>query len=757
MIGKTIAHHEILDKLGEGGMGVVYKAKDTHLDRFVAIKILPPEKVTNANRKARFVQEARSASALNHPNIITIYDIAEVNGVDYMAMEYVSGKTLEQMIPQGGMAPEEVVKHAVQIAGALSTAHQAGIIHRDLKPSNIMVREDGLVKVLDFGLAKLVERSISESDSTLTELVQTGKEEIVGTAAYMSPEQVERRRLDARSDIFSFGAVLYEMLAGRRPFEGHSSVAVMAAVLDKEPKPLGEVAANVPPELVDVVVRCLRKDPGQRYQSAEELKAALEACERGVAKDPATFPSIAVLPFLNMSRDEEDEYFSDGLTEELINALTQVAGLRVVSRTSVFRYKGAAEDICDVGQKLRAAKVLEGSVRRAGSRVRVTAQLINVEDGYHIWSQRYDREMKDIFDLQDELARAIVETLEVKLVGEQKQQLVKVHTEKPKAYDLCLKGRHLIYQYTRESLERSIKYFESAQNEDPGCALAYGGAAFANACLAIFGWAPPREVMPIGKQTALAALRIDDTDAEFHRGLAFVRHWYEWDWVGAEKGYRRAVSLQPGDAGTYVQYGEVLTHVGRFDEAIALLGQALKLDPVSPEANRMLGQVLFYARRYDEAIDCLRKAQELAPAYWVLEFYLGEVYSAKGQYTDALQAAEQALSLAPAEPLCLALFGYVNAKIGRHAEARETLEKFRQWRSRTYFSPVMIHWIHLGLGQNEQALDWLETAVEDRDPLCTVSKVSPFVDPLRSEPRFQKLLRKMGFDAGGDLPPRRHP
>jgi len=427
--------------------------------------------------------------------------------------------------------------------------------------------------------------------------------------------------------------------------------------------------------------------------------------------------------------------------------LTQVAGLRVVSRTSVFRYKGAAEDICEVGQKLRAAKVLEGSVRRAGSRVRVTAQLINVEDGYHIWSQRYDREMKDIFDLQDELARVIVETLEVKLIGEQKQRLVKAQTGSPEAYDLCLRGRHLMFQFTRESLEKSIEYFESALKEDPGYAPAYAGSAFANVCLAVFGCSPARDVMPKAKRAALAAVQLDDSDAESHRALALVRHWYDWNWLGAEEEYRRAIALQPGDAVMYSEYAELLWCLGRFDEAIAVTGQALKIDPVSMEANRILGETLFWAGRYDEAIDHLRRTRELTPASFRLEFSLGQAYSAKGQYTDALRVVERVLTYAPDEPYSVALSGYVNGRIGRHAEVRKILDKCEQWRAETYFSPVLIHWIHIGLGEKEEVLNWLEAACEERDPLCVVLKVSPFVDPFRQDPRFRELLRKIGFEA----------
>jgi serine/threonine protein kinase/Tfp pilus assembly protein PilF len=746
VIGKTVSHFEILEKLGEGGMGIVYKARDTHLSRFVAIKVLPPEKIANPERKRRFVQEAKSASTLNHPNIITVYDIDHRNGLDFIAMEYVAGKPLQRMIPREGVAPEEVVKYAVQIVGALAAAHRAGIIHRDLKPSNIMVREDGLVKVLDFGLAKLVERQISESDATATEMVRTGREEIVGTAAYMSPEQVERRRLDARSDIFSFGAVLYEMLAGRRPFEGDSSIVVMAAVVQKEPKPLGESAVKVPPELAGVAARCLQKDPERRYQTAEELRAALESCERGAAKDPESFPSIAVLPFLNMSRDEEDEYFSDGLTEELINALTQVAGLRVVSRTSVFRYKGVAGDICKVGRKLRVGMALEGSVRRAKNRVRVTAQLVKVDDGYHVWSQRYDREMKDIFDLQDELARAIVETLEVKLVGDQKQQLVKARAVSPKAHELLLKGRYYFFKYTRKGFEQANEYFEKARMEDSENPLVYAWSASVRCETAIYGLAPPREVMPDAKREALRALELDDTVADAHQILATIRHFYEWDWPGAEREYQRAIELNPSDSAAYPHYAELLADTDRFDESIPQARQAVRLDPVSTDTNRALADMLWLARRYDEAIEQCHRTLEFSPDCWFAHLLLGAAHTIQGQWEEALRAVDQMRSLAPGEPACEGVAGWILASAGRRAEASRIVADLIERRSGAYFPATVIAWTYLGLGENDEVFKWLDIACDERDGTLCMMKANPASDPLRSDPRFVALLKKMGLE-----------
>src|SRR5712692_2285602 len=423
MLGRTISHYEILEKLAEGGMGVVYKARDTHLDRFVAIKALPPELTGDPERKRRFVQEAKAASALNHPNIITIHDIWSDGGADFIVMEYVPGKTLYELVPREGMPVKEALKYAMQIADGLAKAHSAGIVHRDVKPSNIMVSEDGFVKLLDFGLAKLIEPPVAESDATDTVGPRTGEGKLPGTLAYMSPEQAEGWKLDARSDIFAFGALLYEMLTGRRAFQRESKVSTLSAIVREEPQPVSHVVEGLPVELEKLISRCLRKDRNRRIQHMGDVKLALEELQaepagRSAPSAGVVTPSIVVLPFVNLNRDEETDFFSDGLTEELINALAQVENVRVISRTSAFHFKGKTEDIRTVGQRLQVNTVLEGSVRRAGNRVRITAQLVSVADGSHLWSQRFDRELKDIFDVQDEVARAILDTLRVKLAGE---------------------------------------------------------------------------------------------------------------------------------------------------------------------------------------------------------------------------------------------------------------------------------------------------------------------------------------------------
>ena len=721
MIGTTVSHYQILEKLGEGGMGVVYKARDTRLDRLVALKFLPPERVADPERKRRFIREARAASALNHPNIITIHDIAEEGGADFIVMEYVSGRTLSQVIAGKPVPVKEAVGCAVQIADALIAAHRVGIIHRDLKPGNVMVTDDGRAKVLDFGLAKLTELAPAGEQSTLTL--------VAGTAAYMAPEQAEGQAADARSDIYSFGAVLYEMLAGRRAFSGFGR---------EDPAPLSGVSS----ELQQIVARCLRRDPAERFQTAGELKVALER----TGLEAYSTPSIAVLPFANLSADKENEYFSDGLTEELINALAQLEGLRVVSRTSVFRFKGATEDVRDIGRKLQVGAVLEGTVRRAGGRLRVTAQLVNVADGYHLWSQRFDREMQDIFDVQDELARAIVRVLRVRMAGKEEQRLVRRFTDIPEAYELCLKGRHLYYRYSRESLEKSIECYDQARVADPGCAAAYAGMAIARFCSTGAAWVPSRPAMPQAKAEAVRAVEIDDASAAAHLSLALVRHWYEWDWNGAEAEYKRALELDPGDADACIRYGEFCNYMGRPEEGVALVSRAVKLEPLSLETNVYLGMGLTTARRYEEAVLQFHKTLELDPNYYIALIWLGVACAAQGKYREAIEASERGQALTLGYPVPMGLLAWVNAVAGRTAEAKAILAALLKRRVEDYFSPFYLACIYTGLGEVDEAFRWLHTAFEERDCLLVLAKVGAWFDPLRGDPRFRELLRKMRLE-----------
>jgi len=526
--GACVGPYEILALLGTGGMGEVYKARDSRLNRVIALKTLPAENVTDADRKRRFLLEAQAASRINHPNIVTIYEIFEESGVFFIAMEYVAGSTLEQMNPSSGLPLRDAMMYAFQIADALAAAHSAGIIHRDLKPANIIITEDGRLKLLDFGLAKLIEPLTPESE---TATLRSAAGAIVGTAAYMSPEQAEGRKLDARSDIFSFVLFLYEMLSGQRAFGGDSWISVLAAILHEEPPSLRDIKAAIPAVVERHVARCLRKDPSQRFQTALAAKQALmESALPDRAK--GEIPSIAVLPFVNLSSDKENEYFSDGLAEEIINALTKVPDLRVIARTSAFAFRGKEQDLRTIGQKLSVETILEGSVRRAGNRLRVTAQLIRVADESHLWSESYDREMTDIFAIQDDISQAISNALKVKLATPQRS------TTNIEAFQSYLKGLYWYQRYTPESLAKAKESFEQALRHDPGYAPAYAGLAVFYYGIGALSIKRMTDMAPLAKSAAEKALAIDETLSEAYSVLGLVTGAVEYNWKTAERHFQ---------------------------------------------------------------------------------------------------------------------------------------------------------------------------------------------------------------------------
>jgi eukaryotic-like serine/threonine-protein kinase len=734
VIGRTIAHYAIVEKLGEGGMGVVYKARDTHLDRFVALKVLPPEKVADAERKRRFVREAKAASALNHPNIITIHDIDQESGTDFMAMEYVPGQTLSRLIARG-LAPKDAVKYAIQITDALVAAQAAGIIHRDLKPANVMVTEAGLVKVLDFGLAKLTEWGESEATRTLT-----AEGMVVGTCAYMAPEQAEGRAVDARSDLFSFGAVLYEMLSGRRAFAGPSNLATLTAVLHNEPAPLG---GGAPAELERIVMRCLRKNPEEQYASACEVKQALEEA----ALTPASLPSIAVLPFANLSADKENEYFSDGLAEDIIDALTRLPGLRVIARTSAFAFRGKDVDVSEIGAKLKVATILEGSVRKAGSRIRVTAQLIKAADQSHLWSERYDREMTDVFAIQDQISQAIVEKLRVRLEGD--RPLVKRQTENLEAYNLFLRGRHCILRGTQESLAKGKEYLEQAIALDPDYALAYAGMAEFYWMSAFWGLRDPKQFLPKAKSAAVEAASRDDTLAEVHALSGVVRGTVDFDWVGAEQEFRRALELSPASPIIRYKYGFFfLRPMGRLDEALSELRRAVELDPLSATYNICLAYLYYAREQYDLAIAQQRRAMDLDPGWYMPHWLLAIQYGNMGMFEEAIASGQKASELSGRNAPAVGILAWAYGLAGRPSEARALLEQLTTLRRTTYVPPFAMVAVFRGLGEVDQALEWLEKGVEERDLLVvTALRSEPtYKTSFRGHPRYQALLRKMNLD-----------
>ena len=748
MTGRTVGPYEILDKLGEGGMGAVYKALDTRLGRELALKFLPADVAANEERRLRFIREAQAASRLNHPNIITIYDIAEEGGDYFITMEYVQGKTLAEAIPSGGLPVLQAVRLAQQIAAALGKAHGAGIIHRDLKPANIMLTEDGEAKVLDFGLAKLVDfgpvsgTAVTATSNSGINATQLGV--VLGTAAYMSPEQASGMTVDARSDIFSFGLVLYEMLSGERAFPGRTPLATVAGILHAEPRPL----TKAPFALAEVVRCCLRKEPADRFQTMAEVRLALDDASLAPPAPPPfvrveKVPSIAVLPFVNMNHDEENEFFCDGLTEELINALSQLDNLRVLSRSTVFQFRGRTEDIRVIGEKLQVSTALEGSVRKAGVRLRITAQLINTADGCQIWSQRFDREMKDIFDVQDEVTLAIVEHLRVRLTGVPQPR--RPH-ENPEAYTLYLKGRYYQHWTTTEGYRKALGCFEEAIALEPGLAKAWAGIAEIFTFMGIVGIAPPNDIMPRAKAAAMRALEIDESLAEANSALGLVHLWYDWDWLSAQRRLRRATELSPGNPDVHTNLALLLTRLGRSEEALAETRRAIEIDPLALNAQFGHADALFLGRfPLRQLIAQCRKVIDLVPQALWPHWYLIDGMVVNGDLEGIPQAIETARPIAAGEPISEGIFAWAYAAAGHTAEALRILESLQARRKEHYCPAVPIAWIYLGLKQYDLAIDWLETACAERDPLLTMIFVNPSHDALRSDPRFEKLLLRMNF------------
>ncbi len=742
MIGKTISHYKILEKLGEGGMGVVYKAEDTKLDRIVALKFLPRHLLPDEETKMRFVHEAKAASALNHPNITTVYEIDEVEGECFISMEYIEGKSLKEVIKEKKLSIEETLKIAIQIAEGLNTAHKKDIIHRDIKSDNLMLTDEGVVKIMDFGLAKL---------KGVNQLTKTGT--ALGTAQYMSPEQAQGKEVDPRSDIFSFGVVLYEMITGQLPFKGDYEQAVIYSILNENPESLRSLRTEVQTELELIVNKALAKSPDLRHQKAGDILVDLRKLRKELEfmkEQPSAKrrqPSIAVLPFTNLSADKEQDYFCDGMAEEIINALTHVEGLRVVARTSAFVFKDRREDIREIGKKLNVEALLEGSVRKAGNRLRITAQLINVADGYHLWSEKYDQDMEDIFAIQDEISLAIVNKLKLKLLGGEKAKLVKRHTEDLDAYNLYLKGRYFWNKRTEEGFQKSLECFWQAIEKDPTYALAYAGIADCYDLLGWYGYLPPKEAFPRAKAAAEKALEMDNALAEAHTSLAGASEFYDWDWLAAEREYKRAIELNPSHATAHHWYAEFLSHMGRHEESTAEAKRALEIDPLSLIINALVGWLFYEARQYDRAIEQLQKTLEMEPSFIVAHFFLAFPYVQKAMYNEAIAEVQKAMDLSGRGiPLFLAQLGAIYSYSGKRDEANKVLDELHELSKQRNVSPFYVALIHVGLGQKNQAFEWLEKAYEDRDHWLESLKVDPMLDSVRSDPRFTELLKKMGLE-----------
>ena len=756
--GERLGPYEILSPLGAGGMGQVYRARDPRLNRDVAIK------VSAAQFSERFEREAEAIAALNHPNICQIYDV----GPSYLVMEYIDGVPIVSAKDPRPLPPAEALRLGTQIAAALEAAHLKSIIHRDLKPANILVTKDGIVKLLDFGLAKQSADSAAAGDQTQTlGLTQAGT--IIGTPAYMSPEQAEGRPADARSDLFSFGAVFYEMLAGRRPFSGNSAAATLGAIVHKEPDPL-----NAPPGLQAIVLKCLSKSPEGRFQSATDLRRALEGASTKSAsaikprtaaltavmlaagaigiglylkmpRDGGQIDSIAVLPLEIRSNDPDAEYMSDGITESVNNSLARLPNVKVIPHSIANHYKGKAMELKKIGETLGVRAVLTGRITQRGDDLTIGVELDDVANGKQLWGEQYNRKVAEMLAVQTDIAREVSRRLGSQVSQTDQQQMAKGSTENPEAYQLYLKGKYHTSKFTKDEFGKGIDYFHQAIAKDPNYGLAYGGLAYYY-ILQDDWYLSPSESASRAREAANKALTIDGSNAEAHLALAMELHWYEWDWAAAEREFKRAIALSPKSSDAYCLYSWFLADMGRKDEAIAMGAQAQRGDPLSLIGNFAPGSLSVFTRQWDRAIEQLRGAIDLDKTYWIDHCFLGRAYEQKGQMAQAIAAFEEALKLDPEHSEIWSALGHAYAMSGKKTEARKVLDHLTELAVRSYVAPYNVAVIYAGLGEKDQTFAWLERAYKDRGYYLPVYLTTDArLDYLHADPRFTSLGRRIGL------------
>jgi TolB-like protein/Tfp pilus assembly protein PilF/tRNA A-37 threonylcarbamoyl transferase component Bud32 len=801
VIGRTLGHYKILEKLGAGGMGDVYRACDSRLDRDVALKVLPPEAARDPERRRRFEREAKAVAALKHPNIVTIYSVEEYEGVHFITMELVEGHTLSDVLPANGFAPDRIFQIAIPLADAMSSAHLKGITHRDIKPANIMLGADGRVKILDFGLAKLVD-SVGDQGKTLTLNEQTSAGQIVGTIGYMSPEQALGRTVDVRTDVFSSGLVLYEMATGKRAFSGNTQAAIFDAILNRAPAAPVELNPDLPTGLGDIIEKALEKDPDLRYQSAAGLRADLTRLQRDLASgtggnvrvpairrrrrwwpvllggavlvvlmllpallrrvaqhpnenvtnDPLAAQPVpaserlmlAVLPFENIGGDPDQEFFADGMTEEMITVLGRASPeeLGVIARTSAMRFKGTNLAVDAIGRELGVGHLIEGSVRRQGDRVRIAATLIQVRDQTQLWSETFNGTVDDIFALQTDVAEHIAEALAVELLpGSTRRE----YTPDPRAYEAYLTGRFWANQSTEQAFEKAVASYEQAIAIDPAYALAYAQNSMEHSVWATFGTDAPSFYYSKAKEAADEAFRLDPGLAETHSALAHIEMYFEWDFDEAEREFQEAIALDPGSGLTYHSYGHLLSAQGRAGEASAAFAEALRIDPLSAEHLVCEGGHYVTTGQLERADASFRKAGELSPDIGYLHFLLGWLYERQGRFEDAVTAWEEEVRISGRNSYTLSTLGYGYARLRETDKARDVLAELDEIARDGYVAPMDRAKVYVGLGDLDEAFAWLEKEHTNRSAWIFGLKLDPGFDPLRDDPRFGALLHSIGL------------